>query len=222
VSKSHSTTQVTSSNVLDDAKALAGKITDLVGPPPALTKTDISRSLKLRKGGAAMVKTIATLSDQFGLVVPGQPTETMLAKVNQAEDLVALHKQLVVATKHVADAMFQAQSQSWVGATAHYTMLRRLSKMDGSVSKSLAPVTQFFASRSASVQEEEKAARGGAPKGSSKATAHRASVRAQEAAVLANASTTATSASNAPVASAGSTGPSAPQAPTPTNGAAHS
>jgi hypothetical protein len=48
---------------------------------------------------------------------------------------------LVTATKRVADAIFQAQSQSWAGATVHYSMLRRLGKTDGSVAKALEPVT---------------------------------------------------------------------------------
>ena len=56
MSKTTHATEVTSSNVLDDAKALAEKITALVGQPPALTKTDVQRSAKLRKGGAAVVQ----------------------------------------------------------------------------------------------------------------------------------------------------------------------
>src|SRR5271170_2964418 len=84
---------VSSSNVLEEAKALQEKITTLVGPAPALTKADIQRSAKLRKGGAAVVKTVAALSDKFGLVVPSQPTSTMVEKINQAESLVALHQE---------------------------------------------------------------------------------------------------------------------------------
>lgn len=202
--------------MLDGAKALAGQITALLGAPPALTRTDIARSAKLRKGGGEMVKTIATLSDKFGLVVPSQPTAPLVAKINQAEDLVALHKELVTATKHVADAMFQAQSESWTGATLHYSMLRRLAQTDGSVHTALQPVSQFFAARSKAVAEEEKAARGGARKGSSQATANRAAKRAADAAILANSKNAAASAT-----STGATGPSAPQASTPNSGATH-
>jgi hypothetical protein len=211
---------VNSTNVLEDAKALTQKVTALVGPAPALTKTDIQRSTKLRKGGASMVKTIAALSDKFGLVVPSQPTATLVTKINKAEDLVALQKELVTLTKHVSDAVFQAQSESWAGTSLHYSMLRRLAKMDGSVGKALQPVSQFFAARSASVKEEQKAARGGARKDSAKAKAFQANRRAEDAATLAKAESDAASA-NVPATTAGPTGPSAPQAPTPTNGAAH-
>jgi hypothetical protein len=213
--------EVTTSNVLDDAKALSEKITALVGPPPALTGTQVHRSAKLRKGGEEMVQTIAALSDKFGLTVPSHPTAPMVAKISQAQSLVALHKELVTATKHVADTIFQAQSQSWAGATVHYTMLRRLSKSDGDVAKALLPVSQFFAARSAGVKEEEKAARGGARKGSSKAEANRAAKRAANNAILEQNASNA--ASNAPTTTvAPTTGPSTPQASTPNSGAAHS
>ena len=109
-----------SANGLDEAKALVEKITAMVGTPPPLTATDRKRSAKLRKGGATVVQTIASLSDKVGLVVPSQPTATMVEKVTQAQALVALHQEMVTATKHVADAIFQAQSQSWAGATVHY------------------------------------------------------------------------------------------------------
>jgi hypothetical protein len=222
VSKNHSTAEVTSTGLLDDAKALAGKITTLVGEPPALTKADVQRSAKLRKGGAAMVKTIAALSDKVGLVVPSQPTATLVGKINQAESLVALHQELVTATKQVADAMFLAQSQSWAGTTVHYSVLRRLSKTDGSIAKALQPVTQFFSARSASVTDEQKAARGGARKGSAKAKANRAAKRAAQEATLGNTEASPSAASSAPPTPAGPTGASTPQAPTPAAGAAHS
>jgi hypothetical protein len=182
-----------------------------VGAPAALTKGDIQRSAKLRKGGATVVQTIATLSDKIGLVVPSHPTSTMVEKINQAQSLVALHQELVAATKQVADAMFQAQSQSWAEATVHYSMLRRLGKMDGSVATTLQPVTQFFAARSTAVTEEAKESRGGARKGSAKATANRAAKRAAEA--------QASAASNAPTATGAPSSP--PATTTPSNGAAH-
>ena len=226
---------VSSSNVLEEAKALQEKITTLVGPAPALTKADIQRSAKLRKGGAAVVKAVAALSDKFGLVVPSQPTLTMVEKINQAESLVALHQELVAATKHVADVMFQAQSQSWAGATAHYSMLRRLSKSDGNVAKTLQPVTQFFAARSTAVTEEAKESRGGARKGSAKGRTYRATKRAEEAQILANSANQASPISNAPTVTNAPAAPivsAAPSAPTgappspqatatPSNGAGH-
>ena len=101
--------------------------------------------------------------------------------------------------------MFQAQSESWTGATAHYTMLRRLAKMDGSIATTLQPVVQFFSARSAAVTEEAKESRGGARKGSAKAVANRASKRAEEAKILANSETPAASTSDAPAAASAPT-----------------
>jgi len=230
MSHSKAAAAVTSSNVLDDAKALSEKITTLVGPAPVLTKGDVQRSAKLRKGGASVAQTVAALSDKIGLVVPSQPTATIVAKVNQAQSLVALHQELVTATKHVADAMFLAQSQAWAGATQHYSMLRRLSKSDGSIGKVLQPVTQFFAARSTAVEQEAKDSRGGARKGTALATANRAAKRAADAKVLAEGENQASTTSNAPTDAAstvtttasGGVSPS-PQAATvaPSNGTGH-
>ena len=219
----HTKKESSSDDLLADAKALSEKIVAAVGPAPALTKADFQRSAKLRKGGAAVVQAIAALSDKVGLVVPSQSTATMVEKVNQAQALVALHQELVTATKHVADTMFQAQSASWQGATAHYSMLRRLSKIDGSLGKALQPVTQFFASRSKAVTEEAKTERGGARKGSEKAKAYRASKKAEEAAILANSANPATPSNGGTVPTSQTGTPSSPQAtPASTNGAAHS
>ena len=202
----------------------------MVGPAPVLTKADVQRSAKLRKGGASVAQTVATLSDKVGLVVPSQPTATIVAKVNQAQSLVALHQELVTATKHVADAMFLAQSQGWNGATQHYSMLRRLSKSDGSIAKALQPVTQFFAARSTAVEQEAKESRGGARKGTAQATANRAAKRAANAKILAESENQASTVSDAPTAAAptvtttasGGASPS-PQAATvaPSNGGTH-
>jgi hypothetical protein len=130
---------------------------------------------------------------------------------------------LVTATKHVADAIFQAQSQSWAGATMHYSMLRRLAKTDGNVAQALQPVTEFFAARSTAATEEAKASRGGARKGTAKAKANRAAKRAEDATILANAGKTATSTNGAPTASTTQTGaPPSPQATAaPGNATAH-
>jgi hypothetical protein len=165
---SQSEAVVTSADLLADAKALCDKITAMVGPAAKLTQADYRRSTKLRKGGQGALPTIVALAEQTGLVVPSHPTKTIVEKMDLAESLVPLHKQLVIATKQIGDALFLAQSQSWSGATVHYTMLRRLAKKDGDLARALAPVIQFFAARSTAVQAEEKAKRGGARKGTKK------------------------------------------------------
>jgi hypothetical protein len=151
---------VVDSNGLDQAKSLLGQVTAIVGPAPALTATDRKRSAKLRKGGETVIATVATLSDQFGLTVASHPTTTMVQKASQAKALIPLHKQLVTATKQVADQMFSANSESWAAATVHYTMLRRLAKTDGDLATALAPVKQFFAHQSATVIKTEDAKTG--------------------------------------------------------------
>ncbi|HEY2516728.1 MAG TPA: hypothetical protein VGI39_37920 [Polyangiaceae bacterium] len=207
---------VTSSDLLDDAKALAAKVTALVGPAPALTLADVRRSTKLRKGGEKVIPTLTTLSEQAGIVVPSHPTDTMKQKMDLAESLVPLHKLLVVLTKQISDVLFLAQSDSWDAATVHYAVLRRLAQKNGDIARALAPVTQFFAARSAAVTAEEKAKRGGARKGSKK------KVTSSDApGPNANAPTQPVAAP-APTAAAAPASPTAPSSPTTvTNAPAH-
>jgi hypothetical protein len=145
------------SNVLEEAQGLLKQVTAIVGTAPALTAKDRQRSAKLRKGGETVIPTVATLSEQFGLTVSSHPTKTMVAKAKQAQSLIPLHKQLVTATKNVADQMFSANSESWAAAQVHYSMLRRLAKTDGDLATALAPIEEFFARRSTSVRAERSA-----------------------------------------------------------------
>jgi len=144
-------------NGLDEATKLVGQIKGIVGNVPALSTKDRVRSIKLRKGGETVIPTVATLSTQFGLTVASHPTTTMVEKAKRAQSLIPLHKQLVTATKQVADQMFSANSESWAAATVHYSMLKRLAKTDGDLEAALAPVEQFFKKRSPAVIAEESA-----------------------------------------------------------------
>jgi hypothetical protein len=148
------------SNPLDQAQALVKQIVAIVGPAPALTTKDRTRSLKLRKGGETVIPTVAALSDQFGLSVADYPTATMTSKAKKAASLIPLHKLLVETTKNVEDQMFEANSESWEAATAHYALLRRLSRTNGGLQTSLQPVRKFFATRSKAVVEAEDAKTG--------------------------------------------------------------
>jgi hypothetical protein len=159
-------------NVLEELNGFIKKVTVLVGTPPALTGADIKRATKLRKGGEKVVTTIAALSDQFGLTFASHPTDAMVAQMNKANSLVALHRKLVAATKQVGDSIFLAQSESWKSAAVHYATLRKMAVTDGDVAKTLVPVTEFFARRpSTAVHSDGATSGGGGKKGSTTAQA---------------------------------------------------
>jgi len=189
-------------------KSLLASITAVAGPPLALTAKDRKRAVRLRKGGEKVIPTITALSEQFGVSVPSYPTSAITANVTQASKLVAVHKQLVTATKQVADAIFQAQSKGWEGATVHYSMLRRLSRTDGDLATALAPVTEFFAQKSPAVVKAAEEKRG-----------HRKGVKEPKGTSTAPAAADETPSAQAPAAPASA--PAATPATAP-NGAAHS
>jgi hypothetical protein len=159
----HSKQEVKNSPIgVEEAKKLLASIQEMVGPAPALSVKDRKRSLKLRKGGETVIPTVVALSEQFGLNVASHPTSEIMAKLNQAQSLIPLHKQLVTMVKHVADVIFAAHSASWEGSTVHYSMLRRLSKTDGDLETALAPVTEFFAQKKAAAKPTAAEATAGA------------------------------------------------------------
>jgi hypothetical protein len=206
---------VDAASLLADAQAFVAKLTAFVGAPPALTQTDVRRSAKLRKGGEGVIPTLAALSDQSGLVVPSSPTSSMVQKLNQAQALIPLHKLMLVTAKQIGDVIFLAESQSWAAASLHYAMLRRLAKKDGSLTKALAPVAQFFAARSTAAKEAAKAKRGGARKGTKKPTAPTSPAAGAEAAATSSDHATATSGAPATPSNGASPSPA-----TPSNGTA--
>ena len=190
------------------AKSLIATLTAMAGAPLALTSKDRRRAVRLRKGGEKVIPTITALSEQFGISVPSHPTSAITANLKKASSLVAVHKQLVTATKQVADAIFKAQSVSWDGATVHYSVLKRLARSDGDLATALAPVSEFFAKKSPAVVQAEDTKRGGRkgtkkPKGS---------------AVTSTTTTTEPTSAQAPAASAAP----APAPATVQNGATHS
>ncbi len=142
----HGKASKSSTTTVDAAglKNLLASVTAITGPALELTAKDRKRAVRLRKGGEKVIPTITALSEQYGISVPSYPTAAITANVTQATSLVALHKQLVTATQQVSDAMFQADSKSWEGATVHYSVLKRLAKTNGTLATALAPVSEFW------------------------------------------------------------------------------
>jgi hypothetical protein len=175
----------------DEVKTFLAQLTAAAGPALALTAKDRKRATKLRKGGEKFIPTILALSEQFGINVASHPLTTIAANVDKVKNLTGVHKQLVTATKQVDDAIFQAQSDGWDGASVHYAVLKRLAKSNGDIATALAPATEFFAKKSAAVVKAEDAKRG-----------HRKGAKAKSA--------SATPAANE------TNGAPAPEAPTPT------
>jgi hypothetical protein len=155
------TTTTTSSAVVpSEVQSFLDSIAKIAGPLPALTSTDRKRSLKLRKGGEKIVPTILALSDRVGLHVPSHPTAAIQANLDKVKALSPVQEGVVSAQKHLDDAVFQAHSEMWAGATVHYTMLKRLAKTNGDIANALAPATEFFAHKAPAVVKAEDAKRG--------------------------------------------------------------
>jgi hypothetical protein len=213
----HPKETTTASSAIDASgvKTFLESITTIAGPAPALTATDRKRTSKLRKGMENVIPTLLALSDRIGLQVPSHPTAAIQANLDKVKTLAPVHESVVSAEKHLGDAIFQAQADSWEGATVHYSVLKRLARKNGDIANALSPVTEFFAKKSPAVVKAEDAKRG-----------HRKGVKEPKGAKTTTAATAESTVAQAPVAP---TAPpaAAPATPAPApaaalNGAAHS
>ncbi|MGD0527177.1 MAG: hypothetical protein ABSE49_18700 [Polyangiaceae bacterium] len=123
-----------------------------LGSGPPLTALQKRHAARMRKGGAAIVATIAALTTKTNLAPPALSVASMTAQAGAAATLQPLAEALAQLTQRVEDLVFAAQSSAWVSATKFYAILRREAPSDPSLVTALQPVTQFFAYRHPTVK----------------------------------------------------------------------
>lgn len=206
----HPKKETTTSSAIDpnELKGFLQSIAAIAGPAPALTSKDRKRTSKLRKGIEKVIPTLLALSDRIGLQVPSHPTSAIQENLDKVKTLAPVHESVTSAEKHLGDAIFQAQSAVWEGATVHYTVLRRLARTNGDVANALAPVTEFFSHKQPAVVKAEGEKRG-----------HRKGVKGSKTSSTTTAAPTESTSAQAPAAPAAP--PAAPAATAP-NAVTHS
>jgi hypothetical protein len=127
-------------------EALLDRATSLVGDPTeALSAAEIRQMLKLRKGGAEVIPTIAVLARQYGLVQVGSlSVDTMEARLAESTGLERIAKKAEVFAKALSDSTIRVQSECWQTATTLYTMLQRLALTEPNLALALQPIQAFF------------------------------------------------------------------------------
>ena len=135
------------------AVSLLGEVTTVLAldSEPSLSKDDIKRAVKFRKGGETVVPDLASLSASFGLEVPTRPTAEMTANLESASALMPLRVSLAQLTKQVDDVYNSDRSAVWTTATMLYSMMKRIARNEPKLAASLAPLQQFFSYRHSSV-----------------------------------------------------------------------
>jgi hypothetical protein len=127
--------------MLDAAEAL------LAAEPLALTALEKRRLAKMRKGGDQVVRTLAPLATEYGLASSTLDSQTMVARLADAQALLPLQQRIVMLSKRVDDLVFRAHADAWLIALEFYAVLRRKAATNGDVAVALASVQQFFAYR---------------------------------------------------------------------------
>jgi hypothetical protein len=118
-----------------------------LGSDPPLTPTAKRHSLRMRKGGATILATIASLAEQNDLESPAMQVAPMTAAAGKASALQPLANRLAPLVQHVNDLIFAAQSSAWESGMQFYALLHRRAASNTQLASALQPVTQFFAYR---------------------------------------------------------------------------
>jgi hypothetical protein len=177
-----------------------------LGSGPPLTALQKRHAARMRKGGPAIVATIAGLTTKNDLAPPALSVASMTAQAGAAATLQPLADSLAQLTQLVDDLVFAAQSSAWVSATKFYAILRRQTPTDPTLATALQPVTQFFAYRHPTVK-----AAGTPTKPQKKATKKAEATLAKDAPQALAPEAPATPAAAAPASPAGA--PASPTAP---------
>jgi len=138
--------------LVQQAVAQLDAIDATLGSDPPLTPTEKRHAARMRKGGAAILATIATLATQHDLESPAMQVAPMTTEVGTASALQPLVNRLAALTKRVDNLVFTAQSSAWVSGMAFYAVLQRRAATDTELTTALQPVTQFFAYRHKTVK----------------------------------------------------------------------
>jgi hypothetical protein len=123
-----------------------------LGSDPPLTPTEKRHAARMRKGGAAILATIANLATQHDLESPAMQVTPMTTEVGTASALQPLVNRLAALSNRVNNLVFTAQSSAWVSGMKFYAILQRQAATDTDLTTALQPVTQFFAYRHPTVK----------------------------------------------------------------------
>ena len=113
-----------------------------------MTATDRNRRTKLRRGGEKYIPVLAELATAYNVLPSTHSVDEMMTGHDVVTSLGPLRTKVSLLLKSIEDAMLGTQSETWKAATLFYSMLRPLADRDGNVAKALAPVEDFFATRS--------------------------------------------------------------------------
>jgi len=108
---------------------------------------DKRRTLRFRKGAAAVIPQIGTLLQSAGLDGAALPVDAMLANLEHGKDLAVLVQKLEGAARTFRDLHFHATTSSWRTALQGYVALQRLAVDDAALAESLKPVAEYMAYR---------------------------------------------------------------------------
>jgi hypothetical protein len=146
--KSTKTTKSPKPSLVDQV-AQAVKLLDSVAAmvsvsKSSLTQADRRKAIKMKTGGEKFVPVIAEMAKRFNVNIGTHPVNAMMEKLTQVQTLDPLLKRATLLTQQLSDASLSGSADVWDSATVLYGTLKRVSRRNGEVQTTLAPVKEFF------------------------------------------------------------------------------
>ena len=111
------------------------------------------RTLRVRRGAAAIMQTIAHLVASYGLDSSTLRSDEMMSLVQSVAALEPLEAAVTRLHKRVSDERFVQNARAWDTALQFYALLQRRANTDAQLAAALSPVSEFFAYRHGSTRD---------------------------------------------------------------------
>jgi hypothetical protein len=135
----------------EETIALLEQAVKRMGPVPRLSTQARARGLKMRRGGHAVVPTIAAIATKYGIEAPNVRGDAMNVLLAELQSHAALVMAVIEIHALITDSEIGVGRSLWSSTTTLYTMLRRAARSNPSIAAELKPVEEWFRYRKPAV-----------------------------------------------------------------------
>ena len=133
---------------LAECASLLERMDDLLGGIEPASGREVRTTLKLRRGGEAIVRALAEQCEGLAIKRAGSVSvDDMTRAMERAQAVHTLLERIELVRARLTASRLRAASESWTAAMTFYALLRSLSNHDESVKNDLANVVAFFKHR---------------------------------------------------------------------------
>jgi hypothetical protein len=129
---------------IEETIALLAQAVERMGAVPRLSPEARARGIKMRRGGDAVVPTIAAIATKYGIAAPNMSGDTLHAGLAELHAHAMLMSAAIEIHALITDSRMGVGRSLWSATTTLYTMLRRAARSNPAMAAELEPVEAWF------------------------------------------------------------------------------